>query len=154
MASTRVTASGRSRTSHYVPRSMASRRLSTHPSSPCLSLTASRISAWPIPASRKRTLRSLCAALAAGSIKLDPGADRAEAKAKLLELPGIGPWTANYIAMRALGDPDVFLGSDLGVRHALTALNVSNTPASADQIAERWRPWRTYAVFHLWESLS
>jgi AraC family transcriptional regulator of adaptative response / DNA-3-methyladenine glycosylase II len=60
---------------------------------------------------------------------------------------GIGPWTAHYVAMRGLGDPDVFLDTDLGVKHALTARGLD---ASA---AERWRPWRTYAMHHLWNTL-
>ena len=63
----------------------------------------------------------LCRALAEGELRLDPGAERAEARRGLLALPGIGPWTAGYVAMRALGDPDVFLAEDLGVRHALAA---------------------------------
>ena len=66
----------------------------------------------------------------------------------LLALPGIGPWTASYIAMRALGDPDAFLPTDLGVRHALERLGV---PAAR---AERWRPYRAYAVVHLWGALG
>jgi AraC family transcriptional regulator of adaptative response / DNA-3-methyladenine glycosylase II len=71
----------------------------------------------------------------------------------LLALPGIGPWTAEYIAMRALRDPDAFLPSDLGVRHALEQLGHTGEPASATKLAERWRPYRAYAVQHLWASL-
>ncbi len=103
----------------------------------------------PMPASRKRTLTMLCRAIADGEIDLEPGADRAALVASLQRLPGIGPWTASYIAMRALGDPDVFLDTDLGVRNALAHLGVGGAGA-----AERWRPWRTYAVHHLWASLA
>ena len=72
----------------------------------------------------------------------------------LLALPGIGPWTAEYIAMRALRDPDAFLPSDLGVRHALERLGQDGRPAAAERLAERWRPYRAYAVQHLWASLG
>ena len=61
-----------------------------------------------------------------------------------LDVPGIGPWTAGYVAMRGLGDPDVFLPTDLGVRAGLAALGVG------PDHAERWRPWRSYALHHLW----
>ena len=82
------------------------------------------------------------------------GSDRGEARARLLALPGIGPWTTEYIAMRALRDPDAFLPSDLGVRHALEGLGHDGRPAAAERLAERWRPYRAYAVQHLWASLS
>jgi AraC family transcriptional regulator of adaptative response / DNA-3-methyladenine glycosylase II len=83
--------------------------------------------------------------LAAG-LRLAPDADPAEARAALLELPGIGPWTAEYVAMRALGDPDAWLPTDLGVRRSLARLG---TPPEA---AEAWRPHRAHAVRHLWAS--
>ncbi len=73
---------------------------------------------------------------------------------QLIALPGLGPWTAAYIAMRGLGDPDVFLAGDLGVRHALEALGAPADPRSAAARAEAWRPWRSYALHHLWASLS
>jgi AraC family transcriptional regulator of adaptative response / DNA-3-methyladenine glycosylase II len=73
--------------------------------------------------------------------------------AALQALPGIGPWTASYVAMRALGDPDVFMPTDLGVRHALDALGLESSPRAATQRAERWSPWRAYALHHLWASL-
>jgi AraC family transcriptional regulator of adaptative response / DNA-3-methyladenine glycosylase II len=88
----------------------------------------------PMPRARGRSLVTLAAALAGG---LDPR-DRAQ----LLELPGIGPWTADYVAMRC-GDHDVLLDSDLGVRRGLARLGGAPDP-------ERWRPWRSYAVMHLW----
>ncbi len=73
--------------------------------------------------------------------------------ARLRELPGIGPWTASYVALRALGDPDVFLPSDIGVRNALRAIGVESTPKAAARLADSWRPWRSYALHHLWASL-
>jgi AraC family transcriptional regulator of adaptative response / DNA-3-methyladenine glycosylase II len=66
----------------------------------------------------------------------------------LLDIPGIGPWTASYIAMRALGDRDAWLPGDVGIRNALAALGAE----TADH--ERWRPWRSYAVMQLWRSLG
>ena len=69
-------------------------------------------------------------------------------------MPGIGPWTVAYIEMRALGDPDVFMATDLGVRRALEHLGVAGDPKSAAARAESWRPWRSYALQHLWTSLS
>lgn len=107
----------------------------------------------PMPAARARALANACAQLADGSLLLDP-TDPADAVRRLVALPGIGPWTAGYVAMRALGDHDVFLAGDLGVRHALTALGVDGAPAAAGRMSERWRPWRSYAVHHLWASLS
>ena len=108
----------------------------------------------PMPASRRRALRSLAAALAAGALVISPSADRAELDAQLRALPGIGPWTAAYIRLRATGDPDVFLPSDLGVRRALERQGQPGDPRSATHLAERWRPWRSYALVHLWGTLG
>jgi AraC family transcriptional regulator of adaptative response / DNA-3-methyladenine glycosylase II len=107
-----------------------------------------------MPAARKRALLGLCAALADGSVVIDPGVDRLELIDRLVRLPGIGPWTAGYIAMRALGDPDVFLPTDLGIRHAVERLGADGDPRALAALAERWRPWRSYALHHLWASLS
>jgi AraC family transcriptional regulator of adaptative response / DNA-3-methyladenine glycosylase II len=103
-----------------------------------------------MPNARRRALLGLAAALAQGGLTLDAGADRDEARGRLLALPGIGPWTADYVAMRALRDPDAFLPGDLGVRHALEQLGQDGRPAAAERLAERWRPYRAYAVQHLW----
>jgi AraC family transcriptional regulator, regulatory protein of adaptative response / DNA-3-methyladenine glycosylase II len=107
-----------------------------------------------MPRGRRRALLGLAGALAAGDLTLDAGSDRAEARSRLLELPGIGPWTTEYIAMRAMRDPDAFLPSDLGVRHALEQLGQDGRPPAATKLAERWRPYRAYALQHLWASLS
>ena len=83
----------------------------------------------------------------------DPGADRAEAERRLLGCPASarGP---RYLALRALRDPDVFLPTDVGVRHALDRLGVASDPAAAAALAERWRPWRSYGLLQLWHSLG
>jgi AraC family transcriptional regulator of adaptative response / DNA-3-methyladenine glycosylase II len=104
------------------------------------------------PWRRRRTLRALATALASGEIAIDPGGDRDEIRSRLLAIPGIGPWTAEYIAMRALADPDAFLASDLGVRRALARLGRPTTAKDVAAIADRWRPWRAYALAHLWRS--
>ncbi len=106
----------------------------------------------PMPRSRGRALIGLCAALANGDVVLDRGADRDDVRRRLVDLPGIGPWTADYIAMRALGHPDVFLPTDVGVRNALAARGAP--PGDAALLAERWRPWRSYAQMYLWNSLT
>ena len=103
---------------------------------------------FPMPRARVATLKALVAALVEGGLVLDGGADRDEARARLLALPGIGPWTAEYIAMRALADPDAFPATDLGVVRALGKLGVP--PAAAAETSRAWRPWRAYAVQHLW----
>jgi AraC family transcriptional regulator, regulatory protein of adaptative response / DNA-3-methyladenine glycosylase II len=102
----------------------------------------------PMPRSRGRALVRLCEALASGDIALDGSADRADVRAALLAVPGIGPWTAGYIAMRALGDTDVMLATDVGVRHACERVGID--PADIDEVARRWRPWRSYALMQLW----
>ena len=107
-----------------------------------------------MPRARARTIIALAAAVADGKVVLDAGADGNELTEQLLALPGIGPWTADYIRMRALGDPDMFLATDLGIRHALNGLGLPSDPVSAAAIAQRWRPWRSYALAHLWASLS
>ncbi|MGH3348413.1 MAG: DNA-3-methyladenine glycosylase family protein, partial [Nocardioides sp.] len=106
----------------------------------------------PMPRARGRALIGLCAALAVGDIALDRGADRHDVRRLLLDLPGIGPWTADYVALRALGHPDVFLPTDIGIRDALRA--AGRDPADAAELAEGWRPWRSYAQLHLWHSLT
>ncbi|GAA1348587.1 AlkA N-terminal domain-containing protein [Catellatospora bangladeshensis] len=107
-------------------------------------------SALALPQSRKAALAALVGALASGSLDLGVGADWAKARADLAALPGFGPWTVEVIAMRALGDPDAFLPGDLGVRAAARALGLPDTPGALVRRARVWRPWRAYAVQHLW----
>ena len=108
----------------------------------------------PMPRARGRALIGLAAALASGDLELAPGADPGAARERLIALPGIGPWTADYVAMRALGDRDAFLASDLGVRRALERLGEDGSPTRAAELAERWRPYRAYALQHLWSTLE
>lgn len=105
----------------------------------------------PMPRSRGRALTGLATAVTAGELDLDRGADRDDVRRRLLALPGIGPWTADYIALRALGHPDVFLPSDIGIRDAFLAAGVD--PATAAARSSAWTPWRSYAQLHLWHSL-
>jgi AraC family transcriptional regulator of adaptative response / DNA-3-methyladenine glycosylase II len=107
----------------------------------------------PMPAGRARALLHVTELLAGGKIVLDPGADRDEVSAQLLALPGIGPWTVAYVRMRALGDPDAFLAGDLGVRRVLDRLALPRGERSALALAERWRPYRAYALQYLWSGL-
>jgi len=113
---------------------------------------------------RQRTLRDLSRALADGTLCLDIGVDRRAAVEALQQVRGIGPWTATYVAMRGLSDPDVFLGGDLVLRRALDQLtneqadrsgpDMSPVPPMSERTANEravaWRPWRSYAVMHLW----
>ena len=106
-----------------------------------------------VPAARAEALRTLARALD-GDVSLDPGSDRDEVERRLLGLRGIGPWTASYVAMRALGDPDAFLPTDLGVRQAVRKFGHPDDKRSVAALAEGWRPWRAYATQHLWASLG
>ena len=94
---------------------------------------------------RVTSLRALAEAVASGRLSLDPTADRDDTRARLLALPGIGPWTVEYVAMRALRDPDAFPATDLVLRRA-----VGDNPKRA----EAWRPWRAYAAMHLWHDTA
>jgi AraC family transcriptional regulator of adaptative response / DNA-3-methyladenine glycosylase II len=111
-------------------------------------------SSFAMPTSRRDTVRTLCAAIANGDVRIGPMTDPDELREKLNALRGIGPWTTGYIAMRGLGDPDSFLPTDLGVCHALAQLGQSDDPSTASRLSERWRPWRTYAIAHLWSHLE
>ena len=106
-----------------------------------------------MPRARGAALVEACARIASQQLVLDAGSDRTAAVAALQSIPGIGPWTAGYVAMRALGDPDVFLPTDIGVRNALRALGADGSPKSANALAQNWSPWRSYALHHLWASL-
>jgi AraC family transcriptional regulator, regulatory protein of adaptative response / DNA-3-methyladenine glycosylase II len=103
-----------------------------------------------MPRSRRDSFAGLAAALAAGKVDLSVGGDWHEARLRLAALPGLGPWTIETIAMRALGDPDAFTASDLGVRAAAASLGLPATPAALSERAKAWRPWRAYAVQYLW----
>jgi AraC family transcriptional regulator, regulatory protein of adaptative response / DNA-3-methyladenine glycosylase II len=108
--------------------------------------------AFAMPAARRDTIRTLARAVAGGALVLGEGADRAGTEAALRALPGVGPWTASYVALRALGDPDVFLATDLAVRRAAGRLGLPASPAALAEHARRWRPWRSYAVLRMWRA--
>jgi AraC family transcriptional regulator of adaptative response / DNA-3-methyladenine glycosylase II len=119
----------------------------THRFPTAAALAAANPARLPFPRTRARALVELARLADAGELRLDTGTDPVEARALLIAIPGIGPWTADYVAMRALGDPDVFLPGDVGIRDALARLGGRMDDA-------RWRPWRSYAVMHLWRSLG
>lgn len=127
---------------------------------PALTLTfppASRIANAPVasiasiglPTARAASLRAIGDAVARGALRLEPGVDPESTIASLIALPGIGPWTAHYLAMRALRWPDAFPAGDLGLKKALGGAS----RASIEAQAESWRPWRAYAAMHLWNTL-
>jgi AraC family transcriptional regulator of adaptative response / DNA-3-methyladenine glycosylase II len=103
-----------------------------------------------MPSARRHTVQSLAAALSGGSLELSPGAERGEAIHALREIRGVGPWSAEVIAMRALGDPDAFPATDLGVRRGAASLGLPETLRELTAHSVRWSPWRAYAVQHLW----
>lgn len=107
-------------------------------------------SAFAMPAARRRAVRAVAQAVVEGAVPLDIGADPAHLATALASLPGIGPWTTGYVTLRALGHPDTFLETDLGVRRGL-GWPMPSAPVAA-ALAERWRPWRSYATIHLWSS--
>ncbi|MEW2568084.1 AlkA N-terminal domain-containing protein [Streptomyces sp. NPDC047070] len=110
--------------------------------------------ALAMPATRRTTLTTLVGQLADGTLNLGVEGDWTETRARLLALPGFGPWTAEVIAMRALGDPDAFPVTDLGIRYAARDLGLPATPAALTARAADWRPWRAYAVQYLWATGS
>jgi AraC family transcriptional regulator, regulatory protein of adaptative response / DNA-3-methyladenine glycosylase II len=105
------------------------------------------------PTARIRSLTGAAAALAEGSLVLGPGDDGAEQRAALLAMPGIGPWTADYVRMRVLGDPDVFLPGDVAVRAGAAASGLPGEPAPLTAWAARTAPWRSYLTAHLWRAV-
>jgi AraC family transcriptional regulator of adaptative response / DNA-3-methyladenine glycosylase II len=114
-------------------------------------VTSSAAPPWfPGPAHRRRALDELAEAVVSGRLVIDPGAAPDELRRRMLELHGVGPWTAEYVAMRALGDPDAFMPSDLALRRAASRLGLMSTPSALVGRAERWRPWRAHAQMHLW----
>ena len=106
------------------------------------------------PARRIETVLGLAAALADGSLVLDAGRDPADLRAALTAMPGIGPWTAGYLAMRVLGDPDELLVTDLAVRRGAEVLGLPPDPRALTARARNWKPWRSYAAVHLWRTAA
>jgi AraC family transcriptional regulator, regulatory protein of adaptative response / DNA-3-methyladenine glycosylase II len=108
----------------------------------------------PGPRRRREALRALAAQLANGEVRIDAGSEPTDALARLRTIPGIGPWTAVYVAMRGFHDPDAFPQGDAGLRRALRALGRPDDARSIAVLARRWRPWRAYAAVQLWTSLD
>lgn len=102
------------------------------------------------PASRIRTILGAAEAIVAGELRIDVETPAAELRERLLALPGIGPWTADYLAMRALGNPDVLPATDLVIRQSAAALGLPDGVRSLADRAAAWAPWRSYAALHLW----
>lgn len=105
-----------------------------------------------MPRARADTIRRVAELVADGSLDLSDDAPMEETLHILSDVRGIGPWTLAYVAMRALGDPDAFIAGDLGVRKGFEALGLPATTKELSLRAERWRPWRAYAVMHLWHA--
>jgi AraC family transcriptional regulator, regulatory protein of adaptative response / DNA-3-methyladenine glycosylase II len=102
-----------------------------------------------VPRSRRESFAALAGALAAGQIDLSVGSDWHEVRQRLATMPGLGPWTIETIAMRALGDPDAFPASDLGVRAGARQAGLPDEARALTARAAAWRPWRSYAVQYL-----
>lgn len=126
----------------------------THIFPPPAVMAQADLSGLGIMPGRMNALKALAQSVAESNIALDRGADREQTVARLQALPGVGPWTAAYIAMRALGDPDALPITDLGLRRALEVCGLATDVRSITARAEAWRPWRAYAVHHLWASLA
>ncbi|MEP6834067.1 MAG: AlkA N-terminal domain-containing protein [Gemmatimonas sp.] len=108
-----------------------------------------QLRALGVTGARARSIHALATAVTSGELRIEPGADVASVVAKLVELPGIGDWTAQYVAMRALRWPDGFPASDLWLRRAAGGL----TAARLEKESAKWQPWRAYAAMHLWHSV-
>ena len=106
------------------------------------------------PAARIRAVVGAAAALADGTLPLSPGDDGVAQREALLAMPGIGPWTADYVRMRVLGDPDVFLPGDVAVRSGATAAGLPAEPGPLTAWAARTAPWRSYLTAHLWAAVQ
>jgi 3-methyladenine DNA glycosylase/8-oxoguanine DNA glycosylase len=101
-----------------------------------------------LPARRAETIQRVARAVCSGELNFDTVMDTEAFLSRLSEIPGIGPWTTQYVAMRALGQPDAFPAGDVGL---LRALHMSNSRALEER-AEQWRPWRSYAALYLWNA--
>jgi AraC family transcriptional regulator, regulatory protein of adaptative response / DNA-3-methyladenine glycosylase II len=117
-------------------------------------LASADIAAIGLPKARAHTLRALARAVADQTLRLDAARGLDDAVARLRSVPGIGDWTAHYIAMRAFGEPDAFPASDLGLRKALGGAQAPLSHAEVTSLAQAWRPWRAYAAMALWSQLS
>ncbi len=106
------------------------------------------------PRSRVLAIHGAATALASGAIDLTVGLSTEEFRQRLLALKGVGPWTADYVAMRVLGSPDLLLATDLVLLKSLRERGAATNPAQAARLGERWAPWRSYATLHVWRAAS
>jgi AraC family transcriptional regulator, regulatory protein of adaptative response / DNA-3-methyladenine glycosylase II len=111
-------------------------------------LVDAKLTSIGLPASRAETIQRLARSVCTGEINFNAMTDTDSLLSRLADLPGIGPWTTQYVAMRALGEPDAFPAGDVGL---LRALRMSG-PRALEARAEKWRPWRAYAALYLWHS--
>ena len=111
-------------------------------------LNVDNIAQLGIVRARAKSIIALAQACKSGELQLDAGVNPESAIKRLEALPGIGPWTAHYIAMRALRWPDAFPRGDIAVLNSLGGV----TPKQAEELSQVWRPWRSYAVLHLWRN--
>ncbi|ANM32207.1 hypothetical protein ABI59_11050 [Acidobacteria bacterium Mor1] len=118
-------------------------------------LATSRLQRASMPQARADAIRVLAGAVADGAVRLGHGEDPEAARQAMLDLPGIGPWTADYVLMRGMSQPDAFPSADLGLREAIARLDGTSRPTARalERLSEAWRPWRSYAAQHLWRSL-
>ncbi len=119
-----------------------------------LAIAHSDLQGLGLTRSRVIALLSLAHAVAEEGLSLDRNTDQAQTITHLLQIPGIGPWTTSYVAMRALGDPDAFPATDLGLRRAFEQLGQPSDSINIEKHAELWRPWRAYGAHHLWANLA
>jgi AraC family transcriptional regulator of adaptative response / DNA-3-methyladenine glycosylase II len=117
-------------------------------------LAEAEIEAIGVTGRRADTIRSLSRAVADGVIPLDPGADHAAVRERLLGIAGIGEWTVGYALLRAFKDPDAFPAGDVALLRAAQRLGIAETAKALTRAAEDWRPWRAYMVMHLWRAGS
>jgi AraC family transcriptional regulator of adaptative response / DNA-3-methyladenine glycosylase II len=122
----------------------------THLFPPPEVLADAKLASIGLPGARADTIRALARAVCDGKIRFEGVVESDAFLNRLCEIPGIGKWTAQYVAMRALGEPDAFPSSDLGLLHALAL----GSPRELEQRAEAWRPWRAYAAMYLWRIAS
>ena len=115
-------------------------------------LATSALDGLGLTTAREATLRRFAELVASGELDLSGAADLEGTRERLRAVRGIGPWTVAYVSMRALEDRDAFPVEDLGVRLGFESLGLASTPNAIRDHAERWRPWRAYAVMHLWNS--
>jgi len=115
-----------------------------------IALAEERPATFSMPEGRRGAVVALAKAMISETVVLDPGADPSELRSSLVALRGVGPWTAEYVAMRALRDPDAFMPTDLGIRRAAQVLGLPDNAAQLARHSEAWRPWRSYAMVHMW----